>query len=133
MAAPPRRKFSTICAVTTWGYALTPSATAPWSAAKVKTAGCSTRGGSPRRVASRTASSSRRPRLPGGLVSWSRWRRAAPAPAGSGARIASRSFGSEHISAHRGLHGHRDPRHHEGDSVAGGGHTLVHEAEEIAK
>ena len=28
-AAPPRRKFSTICAVTTWGYALTPSATTP--------------------------------------------------------------------------------------------------------
>ena len=28
-AAPPRRKFSTICAVTTWGYALTPSAVTP--------------------------------------------------------------------------------------------------------
>ena len=28
-AAPPRRKFSTICAVTTWGYALTPSSTTP--------------------------------------------------------------------------------------------------------
>ena len=28
-AAPPRAKFSTICAVTTWGYALTPSATTP--------------------------------------------------------------------------------------------------------
>src|SRR5207249_2362184 len=37
MAAPPARKFSTICAVTIWGYALTPSATTPWSAANTKT------------------------------------------------------------------------------------------------
>jgi len=35
MAAPPRRKFNTICGVTSCGKALTPSATTPWSPAIV--------------------------------------------------------------------------------------------------
>jgi len=34
MAAPPRSKFLTMAAVTEAGYALTPSATTPWSAQK---------------------------------------------------------------------------------------------------
>ena len=33
IAAPPAAKFATICAVTSCGYALTPSAATPWSAA----------------------------------------------------------------------------------------------------
>ena len=90
-AAPPRRKFSTICAVTDGGYALTPSAVTPWSAANVKITGCATCGGAPVSAASRAASSSRRPRLPGGFVSVSRWRRASRSAPGAGAAIASQS------------------------------------------
>jgi len=75
-AAPPRRKFSTICAVTDCGYALTPSAATPWSAANVKITGRCTRGGAPVSATEPRGSSSRRPRLPGGFVSVSRWRRA---------------------------------------------------------
>ena len=40
-AAPPCAKFSTICAVTAWGYALTPSVATPWSPASVKITGAS--------------------------------------------------------------------------------------------
>ncbi len=39
MAAPPLRKFSTICAVTSWGNGLTPSSVIPWSPAKTRMVG----------------------------------------------------------------------------------------------
>ena len=46
MAAPPAQKFATICAVTSWGHGVTPSATTPWSPAKTATVtGAGTGGG----------------------------------------------------------------------------------------
>ena len=38
MAAPPAQKLATICAVTSCGHGVTPSATTPWSPAKTATA-----------------------------------------------------------------------------------------------
>jgi hypothetical protein len=69
IAAPPARKFATICAVTDCGYGLTPSAAIPWSAAKTIVTGRCTCGRSVRWIsASCNASASSWPRLPGGLV-----------------------------------------------------------------
>src|SRR5271167_1515101 len=69
MAAPPERKFRTICRVTTFGYALTPSSVTPWSAARMKMALLVQSGRSCSRMAtSLVAISSNRPRLPTGLV-----------------------------------------------------------------
>src|SRR5881296_227983 len=136
-AAPPRRKFSTICAVTIWGYALTPSATTPWSAAKVKMWGRSTRGAPPASPARRAASSSSRPRLPGGFVRLSRWRCPSASPPAGGAVIALRSLAS--IPGPRGprrrdgLERERHAGHHQHDAVARGGDPLVDEAEEVAE
>src|SRR5215208_3270387 len=70
-AAAPSQKFATIAAVTAWGQGETPRLSTPWSPAQTRTAGFSGTGGghSPAIPASRTPSSSNRPRLPGGLVS----------------------------------------------------------------
>ena len=69
IAAPPFRKLSTICGVTSFGYALTPSPATPWSAASVKTtrfaSGTSRR---PVMPASAIERSSSLPRLCAGLV-----------------------------------------------------------------
>ena len=69
IAAPPARKFSTICQVTSCGKAETPALAAPWSPAQTSTCGAVMRGD---RLCwtrpSCRASSSRRPRAPGGLV-----------------------------------------------------------------
>ncbi len=71
-AAPPARKFSTICQVTSLGKADTPRAARPWSPAKTTICGCSSRGDSvPRIWPMRSASCSRRPSEPRGLVLWS--------------------------------------------------------------
>src|SRR6267378_2954025 len=138
-AAPPLRKFSTICAVTTWGYALTPSATTPWSAANVKMTGRRTLGAPPRSTASRRAISSSRPRLPGGFVRPSRWRCASAARPGGRAPIELRrleSTGVRPAGPRRRGHGlQRDgkTRDHQHDAIARGGDLLIHEAEQVAK
>src|SRR5437763_4163646 len=138
-AAPPPRKFSTICAVTIWGYALTPSATTPWSAANVKMTGRRTPGAPPHSTASRSAISSRRPRLPGGFVRPSRWRCASAASPAGGAAIELRrleSIEAGRASPRRRRHGlERDgnARDHQHDAVAGGGDLLVDEAEQVAE
>ena len=71
MAAPPAQKFATICAVTSWGQAVTPSATTPWSAANTATVtGSGTGGGQrPAIAASWTPTLSSMPSEPG-LASW---------------------------------------------------------------
>src|SRR5262245_52893059 len=99
-----------------------------------------TRGGQrPVISARRQASSSRRPRLPGGLESWSsRARVAWPAPTDRG-RTRSRSFWrSVRALAPRPRRGgaldrNGDAGDHQRDEVGGGGDTLVHGAEKIAK
>ena len=71
-AAPPARKFSTICQVTSLGKAETPRAARPWSPAKTTICGCSSRGDAvPWIWPRRSASCSRRPSEPRGLVLWS--------------------------------------------------------------
>ena len=71
-------KLATIWRVTSCGYALTPSAATPWSAAATTIAASSRPGfASPRIDAIRTASSSSRPRLPRGFVFASRRRASA--------------------------------------------------------
>ncbi len=68
-AAPPARKFSTICQVTSLGYADTPCAAMPWSAAKTIICGESSFGaGVPSASASCSANCSMRPSEPVGLV-----------------------------------------------------------------
>src|SRR5581483_2325937 len=86
MAAPPAQKLATICAVTSCGHGVTPSATTPWSAANTATAaGAGTGGGDvPAMAASCTASASIRPSEPGGLVRRSRCSAAAAAAWSSG-------------------------------------------------
>ena len=63
MAAPPAQKLATICAVTSWGHGVTPSATTPWSPANTATVtGSGTGGGhAPAMAHSWTPMSSRRP------------------------------------------------------------------------
>src|SRR5262249_59355407 len=52
IAAPPAQKLATICAVTSCGQAVTPSATTPWSAANTATVtGSGTGGGQVRAIA----------------------------------------------------------------------------------
>src|SRR2546422_955587 len=138
-AAPPRRKVSTICTVTICGYALTPSATTPWSAAKVKMWGRSTRGAPPASAARRAAISSSRPRLPGGFVRLSRWRCASASPPAGGGVIALPSLASI-VGPRRprrtrgdGLERERHAGHHQHDAVARGGDLLVHDSEEVAE
>jgi hypothetical protein len=100
MAAPPAAKFATICAVTLAGKGETPRATTPWLPAKTSTDTRSSRGiARPCQRPSQAASSSSRPRLPGGLVSCacrSTTAAAAASSPGSGeaqrARIWSRLF-----------------------------------------
>ena len=85
-AAPPRRKFSTICAVTDLrirAHALGDDAVIGGEREDHRLRRRAGRGPSARPGA--TASSSSRPRLPGGLVRASRWRWAAAAAAASGA------------------------------------------------
>src|SRR5690606_23560627 len=70
MAAPPAAKLATICAVTSAGKAETPRAVMPCEPAKTRTeTGSRTGTACPRQRAMKIASSSSRPRLPGGLVS----------------------------------------------------------------
>ena len=79
IAAPPATKLATICAVTSDGYADTPWRTTPWSAGRDDDRPARDRrihpAGDARQLDQRA--SSRRPRLPGGLVSRSRWAAAA--------------------------------------------------------
>ena len=68
-AAPPARKFSTICQVTSLGKAETPRAARPWSPAHTSICGaCSTGAVVPRIRPMRCASASMRPSEPSGLV-----------------------------------------------------------------
>ena len=68
--APPFRKFKTICGVTSFGKAETPSSATPWSAAKTKMTRRSIRGvSSPVMATILLANSSSPPRLPFGFVS----------------------------------------------------------------
>ena len=69
IAEPPPRNAESIWPVTSCGYALTPSAATPWSAAAMTMSGVTAGRGSPLTAAIHMASSSRRPRLPGGLSS----------------------------------------------------------------
>jgi len=70
IAAPPARKFSTICHVTSLGYADTPCAARPWSAANTSICGATRRGCSLRRMSPTcSASASMRPSEPTGFVS----------------------------------------------------------------
>ena len=74
-AAPPERRFRTICRVTSLGYAETFCAAMPWSAPKMMSWQVDMLGVSvPWRVAIWAASCSRRPREPMGLVLESRAR-----------------------------------------------------------
>ena len=69
IAAPPWVKLATICTVTSGGKAETPCATTPWLPAKIAICGAWMRGVSvPCQPASQIATSSRRPKAPGGLV-----------------------------------------------------------------
>ena len=87
-AAPPAAKFSTICAVTSCGYALTFSAAIPWSAATTITMEGEGAGAArPRMPATVEAIDSSRPRLPRGFVLASIIRSAAAAQAMSAPRI----------------------------------------------
>src|SRR3989304_5600189 len=67
--APPSRKFRTICGVTSFGNADTPSSATPWSPAKVKIAFLFSTGSRFSMIATTlAANSSNLPRLPCGLV-----------------------------------------------------------------
>ena len=70
MAAPPARKFATICAVTACGHGVTPSLSTPWSPAKTATTGRTGTGGgqAPAMADKISPRDSRRPRDPAGLV-----------------------------------------------------------------
>src|SRR5581483_10501861 len=68
-AAPPERKLASICTVTSCGYALTPSAATPWSAAATTIAASGTGGTATScNAPMRTAICSSSPRLPRGFV-----------------------------------------------------------------
>ncbi len=89
IAAPPRRKLSTICGVTSLGYALTPFRTTPWSPAITIRPSRGTRGRDcPVMPASWIESASSRPRLPCGFVNVSCRARAAAMLASSSGAIA---------------------------------------------
>ncbi len=69
MPAPPLRKFNTICLVTSFGKAETPSSATPWSPAKVNITFLSITGIVFSVIAtSLLANSSSLPRLPNGFV-----------------------------------------------------------------
>ena len=70
MAAPPPAMLATICAVTSGGYADTPSRATPWSPANTTTRReRKGRGGQmPWQAAAQLPNSSSRPNDPGGLV-----------------------------------------------------------------
>ncbi|MOA00771.1 hypothetical protein D3C78_1201450 [compost metagenome] len=87
-AAPPAKKFNTICGVTSAGNALIPSSQTPWSAAMTITARSVNEGfTSPVIPASLTAKASSLPRLPGGFVKMSKCCSAAAIAAVFGASI----------------------------------------------
>ena len=83
-AAPPDKKFSTICQLTSLGNAETPCAVMPWSPAKTTICGCWRTGlWLPRISPSCRASASSRPSEPSGLVLLSKAARKAWVRAGS--------------------------------------------------
>src|SRR5262245_34174290 len=93
-----------------------------------------TLGGPPPMMASRRASSSRRPRLPGGLVRLSRWRWMTGPADSSGGAMALTSLESRDGRLIGGvLHREGDARHHEDNALGGGGDALVDDPQEIAE
>src|SRR5947199_333519 len=103
--------------------------------------GRSTRGAPPASTARRAASSSSRPRLPGGFVRLSRWRCASASPPAGGAVIALRRLRSivwPRVPRRRARRGDRLDRewhagHHQHDPVARGGDLLVDDSEEVSE
>ena len=91
IAAPPAAMVATMAAVISWGHALAPSATTPWSAANTTTAGrWGTAGGHrPVTPARCTARSSSAPSDPGGLARDDQRSRAALMAASSSVGLAS--------------------------------------------
>src|SRR5262245_47838921 len=90
-------------------------------------------GAPPRSSARRSASSSSRPRLPGGFVRLARWRSAASAPPGGGGAIALRSAARRVIARSPRLDRERNARDHEHHRVAHRRHALIHAAEQISE
>ncbi len=105
IAAPPARKFATICTVTSAGKAETPRAVTPWLPAKIRTSGRSTCGRSvPCHPAIQAATSSSRPSDPAGFVSTASRAAAAARAAASGAGSrASRRRKSARLSKGAGM------------------------------
>src|SRR5438132_1441157 len=89
--------------------------------------GRATSGARPRRTARRSAISSSRPRLPGGLVRLSRWRRAALSPSREGGAIEARSLESTQTRDEIARRFHRRPALRALGTMAGDalGHVLV--------
>ncbi len=93
-AARSAQNSPTMIAVTSFDQAETPCASTPWSPAHTTAAGRSGTGGgqAPWTAASHAPTSSSRPRLPGGLTSWSLRARAAAAASVSSGPIAATSL-----------------------------------------
>src|SRR5262245_28412598 len=96
--------------------------------------GRATLGGPPRMRASRRASSSRRPRLPGGLVRLSRWRwMAGPAESSGGAMALTSLESWNGRFMRRSLHREGNAGDHQDHALRRGSYALVDLPEEIAE